>query len=74
MAEIQTNLTAYQVDYVCDVCEEGFMVSELVIPSDPPQYHHRCTNMKCQQTQTFPKSYPIIQQGSCESPKEVSES
>lgn len=61
MGEIQTNLRTYQVDYACDACKEGFMVSEMMFPSNPPKYRHRCTNIKCQHTETFSKSYPLIE-------------
>lgn len=61
MAEHQTPVEWFRVDYVCDSCGEGFMrPTGVMLASSPPQYPHRCN--KCDCAKTFRVQYPHVGQ------------
>lgn len=58
--EKKIEVKTYQIDYICDTCNEGKMrPTGISFPTNPPQYPHVCD--KCGAAQTFRnKIYPAI--------------
>lgn len=50
----------YQVDYMCDKCESGFMFpTGVALTINPPRYEHKC--IFCNNVENFTKVYPTIE-------------
>ena len=59
MAEVKTELKAFQVDCTCNTCKVGKMrPTGFTFMSNPPQYPHECAG--CGARETFLTTYPRI--------------
>ena len=59
MAEKYSELRVYQVDLMCDKCDNEPMVSDgLMLPTSPPKYLHRCC--KCGSEAVLFELYPVL--------------
>jgi len=60
MAEIETQVNTYRIEYICDECGEGKLEwNGICLTSYPPQYPHSC--LHCGATKTFMGvHYPYI--------------
>lgn len=57
MAEVKTQVKTYEVQYVCDVCKDGYMEPNgIMLTSNPPKYQHSCQN--CNHSVSFRVQYP----------------
>ena len=57
MSEVKTEVRTFNVEYVCDSCNQANMRSTgIVLTSNPPWYPHKCPN--CGACQDFRTSYP----------------
>ena len=63
MAEIKTIVNSYRVDYQCDWCKTGILLSTglsapSMIPGEPNKYQHKCT--KCEDVKGLATIYPYV--------------
>lgn len=57
MAEVRTEVRTYEIQYVCDVCKDGYLEPNgITLTSHPPQHQHSCTS--CGHTVSFRVIYP----------------
>lgn len=60
MSEIVQEVHVYRIQYICDKCQEGYMIpTNVALLSNPPQYSYKC-NM-CNWKKTFNTEYPRIE-------------
>ena len=58
MSEIR-NIPSQQMDEKCPICNSGWMrPTGIVVPNNPPQFEHRCTN--CNYKQNYSVRYPYV--------------
>jgi len=59
MPRIQTPIRPLQIDYKCDICNQGFYrLIQSLFDAEPPQFLHECDN--CGHQQCFTEKYPTI--------------
>ena len=61
MAERLFAVYPFGVECVCNECNEGRMIpTGMMLPSNPPQYPHKCSKEECGAEQNFTEKYPTI--------------
>ena len=59
--EARKEVKPIKVDYKCPKCDNGYLRTYgTVLTSYPPQYPHKCNNLKCDYVQNFSITYPYI--------------
>ena len=63
MAEVQTEVSSFRVDFQCEFCSVGVMQATglqvpAMIPGDPIKYQHKCS--KCNDTASLENIYPYV--------------
>lgn len=62
MPKIETGVTTFKIEYICDHCKKGHMVpTGKILPSYPPKYEHKCDNTNCNAIENFNITYPTIE-------------
>ena len=57
--EFLTEVKTYKAEYVCDKCNNGYMLpTGVILTSIPPQYPHKCS--ACGDVANLRKSYPAF--------------
>ena len=60
MGLVRKEVKSFQVQYVCDSCNEGYMEPKgPMLMTHPPLYPHRCRN--CDVTMNLKHAYPIVE-------------
>ena len=60
MSETRSQVRVMRVNYICDRCNNGNMISTgYALLSHPPQHNHQCE--MCEWTQTFKVQYPYTE-------------